>query len=103
MIKYDYNWRLADFVPQKNKGAVFSCFACGGGSTMGYKLAGYNVLGCNEIDPLMMGTYVKNHNPELSYLEGIQEFKNRQDLDPRLFNLDILDGSPPCSSFIRTD
>jgi DNA (cytosine-5)-methyltransferase 1 len=35
----------------KDKGTVFSCFACGGGSTMGYKLAGFDVLGCNEIDP----------------------------------------------------
>ena len=33
----------------KDKGKVFSCFACGGGSTMGYKLAGFDVIGCNEI------------------------------------------------------
>lgn len=32
-------------------------------------------------------------------LEPIQEFKNRQDLPEELFNLDILDGSPPCSTF----
>ena len=30
----------------KDKGKVFSCFACGGGSTMGYKLAGFDVIGC---------------------------------------------------------
>ena len=88
-----------DYPKEKNGKKVFSCFACGGGSTMGYKLAGYEVLGCNEIDPKMMAAYRKNHNPKYSYLEPIQEFKNRTDLPDELYSLDILDGSPPCSSF----
>lgn len=66
---------------------------------MGYKLAGFDVIGCNEIDPKMMKAYVTNHNPKYSFLEGIQTFKQREDLPEELFNLDILDGSPPCSSF----
>lgn len=66
---------------------------------MGYKLSGFDVLGCNEIDPKMMEAYRANHNPILSYLEPIQTFKTRNDIDSRLYNLDILDGSPPCSSF----
>ena len=66
---------------------------------MGYKLAGFDVLGCNEIDPKMMEVYIENHKPKYSYLEGIQTFKNRKDLPKELYNLDILDGSPPCSSF----
>lgn len=95
----NYNWTLKDAVFTKDKGKVFSCFACGGGSTMGYKLAGFDVIGCNEIDPKMMKAYVENHNPKYSFLEGIQTFKLREDLPEELFNLDILDGSPPCSSF----
>lgn len=71
----------------------------GGGSSMGYKLAGYDVIGCNEIDPRMMNTYRKNLNPKYPYLEPIQVFKERQDLPDELYNLDILDGSPPCSTF----
>lgn len=66
---------------------------------MGYKLAGFDVIGCNEIDPRMMSIYCKNHNPKFPFLEPIQTFKDRQDLPPELFNLDILDGSPPCSTF----
>jgi DNA (cytosine-5)-methyltransferase 1 len=97
--KFNYKWTLKDAVFTKDKGTVFSCFACGGGSTMGYKLAGFDVLGCNEIDPKMMEAYRINHNPKYSYLEPIQEFKNRKDLPKELYNLDILDGSPPCSSF----
>lgn len=45
---YPYCWSLEDAVFTKDKGKVFSCFACGGGSTMGYKIAGYDVIGCNN-------------------------------------------------------
>ena len=95
-------WNLTDLkhVP-KNGFRVFSCFHCGGGSTMGYKLAGYDVLGGVEIDPEMMAIYRKNHNPKHSYLMGVQDFKKLDDdsLPKELFELDILDGSPPCSTF----
>jgi len=97
--KFPYKWTLKDAKFTKDKGKVFSCFACGGGSTMGYKLAGFDVLGCNEIDPKMMEAYKANHNPKYAYLEPIQTFKLRKDLPKDLYNLDILDGSPPCSSF----
>ena len=99
VLKFPYNWTLKDAVFTKDKGKVFSCFACGGGSTMGYKLAGFDVLGCNEIDPKMIEAYKANHNPKYAYLEPIQTFKLRTDLPDELYNLDILDGSPPCSSF----
>jgi len=99
MIEYNYEWKLSETNFAKNKGTVFSCFACGGGSTMGYKLAGFDVVGCNEIDPRMMKVYIENHHPKYSYLEPIQTFKLRNDLPDELYNLDILDGSPPCSSF----
>ena len=97
--RFNYEWTLADAKFTKNKGTVFSCFACGGGSTMGYKLAGFDVLGCNEIDPKMIEAYKVNHKPKYAYLEPIQTFKLRKDLPKDLYDLDILDGSPPCSSF----
>lgn len=96
------SWSLSDLesVP-KNGRKVFSIFHCGGGSSMGYKLAGFDVIGGVEIDPEMMGIYRKNHNPKYSYLMGVQEFnkKSRNELPKDLLDLDILDGSPPCSSF----
>ena len=42
--KFPYEWTLKDAVFTKDKGTVFSCFSCGGGSTMGYKLAGFQHL-----------------------------------------------------------
>jgi DNA (cytosine-5)-methyltransferase 1 len=101
--KFPYKWNLADGYPAKgieyHGKKVFSCFACGGGSTMGYKLAGYEMLGCNEIDPEMIGAYRENHKPKFSFLAPIQEFKNSKAFPDELMDLDILDGSPPCSSF----
>lgn len=97
--KFNYNWNLKDTVFTKDKGKVFSCFACGGGSTMGYKLAGFDVIGHNDIDKKMIEVYKENHNPKYSFLESITTFAKRKDLPNELYKLDILDGSPPCSSF----
>jgi DNA (cytosine-5)-methyltransferase 1 len=96
---FPYKWNLKDTIFTKDKGKVFSCFACGGGSTMGYKLAGFDVIGCNEIDPKMMEVYIENHRPKYSFCEGIQTLKDRNDLPEELYDLDILDGSFPCTSF----
>ena len=94
----DWKWSFKDY-PKKNGLKVFSCFACGGGSTMGYKLCGCEVIGCNEIDPRMNKVYVKNHNPKYNFVEDIRDFNKRDDLPQELYDLDILDGSPPCSTF----
>ena len=93
-------WKLADLVPPApHAPTVFSCFACGGGSSMGYKLAGFNVIGINEIDPHMVETYTRNMSPQHVFQEPIQSFKDRGTFPDELLNLDILDGSPPCSTF----
>lgn len=99
MSEYHYKWTLKDAKFTKDKGKVFSCFACGGGSTMGYKLAGFDVIGHNDIDARMIEVYKINHNPKYSYHESIVTFAKRKDLPSELYDLDILDGSPPCSSF----
>ena len=95
----DWKWEIAKDYPEKNELKVFSCFACGGGSSMGYKLCGCDVLGCCEIDPRMNKVYIENHHPKYNYLEDIRDFNRREDLPEELYNLDILDGSPPCSTF----
>lgn len=98
--KYPWKWYLSDLKNvQKNGKKVFSCFSCGGGSTMGYKLAGYDVIGNCEIDPDMMKIYKANHHPEYSYLMDVRDFLKKDDLPEELYSLDILDGSPPCSVF----
>jgi DNA (cytosine-5)-methyltransferase 1 len=78
---------------------VFGTFICGGGSTMGYKLAGFEHLGGVEIDPEVADVYKTNHNPKYLFVEDIRCFADRKEFPEDLYNLDILDGSPPCSSF----
>ena len=91
-------WTLKDAHMPKDAGSVFSCFACAGGSTMGYKLAGFDVIGCNEIDPKVFEVYNRNHKPRHSFVCSIREMLTK-DLPEELYQLDILDGSPPCTSF----
>lgn len=96
----EYEWNLKDLknIP-KNDYKVFSCFSCGGGSTMGYKLAGFNVLGNCEIDKKINEVYIENHKPKYNYCMPIQEMNQLKEYPEELYDLDILDGSPPCSTF----
>lgn len=94
----DWKWSFKDY-PQNNGIKVFSCFACGGGSTMGYKLCGCQVLGDLEIDSTVNAVYVRNHNPKYNYVMDIRDFNKLDNLPEDLYHLDILDGSPPCTTF----
>ena len=99
MTKPDCAWSLTDLasVPQ-NGLRVMSTFACGGGSSMGYKRAGCTIIAANDIDPEMAWHYKRNLNPPNYFLCPIKDLITA-DLPPELFELDILDGSPPCSTF----
>lgn len=66
---------------------------------MGYKLAGFDVVGCCEIDPRMMDAYCKNNHPRYHFLNDVRDFLKMDDLPQELYDLDVLDGSPPCSVF----
>lgn len=98
--RFSWRWTLGDLAKVKKNGLkVFSCFSCGGGSSLGYKLAGFDVVGCCEIDPAMMEVYKENNHPRYSYLMDIRDFAKLEDLPAELYDLDVLDGSPPCSVF----
>lgn len=101
--RFSYRWNLSDGYPAKgikpNGCKVFGTFVSGGGSTMGYKLSGYEHLGGVEIDPQVAEAYKANHNPKYLFVEDIRAFNRRSDLPDELYNLDLLDGSPPCSTF----
>jgi DNA (cytosine-5)-methyltransferase 1 len=97
---FPLEWNLSDnLIVPKNDMKVFGTFVCGGGSTMGYKLAGFEHLGGVEFTEHYSKIYIENHKPKYFYLEDIREFNNREDLPKELYELDILDGSPPCAAF----
>ena len=104
--RFPYRWWLADGYPAQgvteHRSTVFGTFVCGGGSTMGYKLAGYDHVGGVEIDPKIAELYRKIHRPTMLYVEDLRRFNRRGDIPPALYDLDVLDGSPPCTSFSMT-
>lgn len=80
---------------------VVSTFSGGGGSCLGYEMAGFHVVWANEFIPEAQNTYRANH----------KGFLNTQDIRKvtaeQIFKesglakgeIDIFDGSPPCSAF----
>lgn len=100
--RFPWKWWLKDLDKvQKHGRRVFSCFSCGGGSSMGYKLAGYDVVGCCEIDERVLNVYRKNLHPAHPYHMDVRDFLKVMDagIPEELKDLDVLDGSPPCSVF----
>jgi len=98
MKKPDCAWELADLAKVNESGVkVFTTFACGGGSSMGYKRAGCDIVAACDIDPEMAWHYKKNLNPSRYYLCPIKDLLG-MDLS-EFEGVDILDGSPPCSTF----
>jgi len=92
-------WFLKDLESVPTNGLkVMTTFSCGGGSSLGYKLAGCDVIAANDIDPEMAYHYKLNLNPKYYFLCPVKDLV-KQKLPDELFNLDILDGSPPCSNF----
>lgn len=96
---FNWKWTTKDYPEAAPNIQVFGIFVCGGGSTMGYKLAGMTHLGGVELDSSIGNIYKTNHNPKYFYNEDLRDFNRREDLPKALYNLDILDGSPPCSLF----
>ena len=86
----------------QEKFKVISTFAGGGGSSTGYRLAGGKVLCINEFVEEAQRTYAENY-PDTIILPGdIKELTGKDFLDATgvgVGELDILDGSPPCSAF----
>jgi DNA (cytosine-5)-methyltransferase 1 len=82
---------------------VASTFSGCGGSSLGYRMAGYRVLWANEFVPAARDTYRANAAPYTHLNEqDIRTITPGMLLDQAgvgAGELDILDGSPPCASF----
>lgn len=88
-------------IPASGFKAVSTFSGCGG-SSLGYKLAGFRVLWANEFIPAAAETYRANHPSTLLDTRDIRTVQPQEILDAIKFkagDLDLLDGSPPCASF----
>jgi DNA (cytosine-5)-methyltransferase 1 len=82
---------------------VVSTFAGCGGSSLGYRMAGYRILLANEFVPIAQESYKANARAG-TIVDG-RDIKNLTGADVlkatglRRGELDVLDGSPPCQAF----
>lgn len=82
---------------------VVSTFSGCGGSSLGYRMAGYTVLGANEFVEAAADVYRLNASPAtVLWPEDVRKLSGSKLLDDiglGVGDLDVLDGSPPCASF----
>lgn len=74
---------------------VASTFSGAGGSCLGYRMAGYEVIWANEFNEEARKTYQANHSSHIDPRD-IREIGGFNLPDEKI---DLLDGSPPCSAF----
>lgn len=80
---------------------VASTFSGGGGSSIGYRMAGYEIVYANEFVEEAQNTYRANCDAYLD-TRDIRQVKGSDILEIAGIEkgeLDILDGSPPCCAF----
>jgi DNA (cytosine-5)-methyltransferase 1 len=86
----------------KNGYRVISSFSGCGGSCLGFKAAGYDVLSAIEFIPEAARTYRTNFPDTFVYEADIRDLRGEDILkrfDMRRGDLDVFEGSPPCSDF----
>lgn len=94
---------IAEIAAEPRNGfRVASTFSGGGGSSTGYKMAGFSVVYANEFIEAARETYAANH--PTTFLEGrdIRTVTPESILEATgldVGELDLFDGSPPCSAF----
>ena len=81
---------------------VVSTFSGGGGSCLGYRMAGYRVLWSNEFVEEAQNTYRKNHPSTILNTKDIRTVTASEILTETGMGrceIDLFDGSPPCCAF----
>ncbi|MGI9458446.1 MAG: DNA cytosine methyltransferase [Pirellulales bacterium] len=88
-------------LPHNGFNAISTFSGCGG-SSLGYKMAGFRVLWASEFIPAAQEVYRANHKTTILDTRDIRQVDPSQVLE--LINkkpgeIDLMDGSPPCASF----
>jgi DNA (cytosine-5)-methyltransferase 1 len=80
-----------------------STFSGCGGSSLGYRMAGFRLLWANEFVPAARETYLANAAPytvvDGSDVRALKVADVLTAMNKKPGELDLFDGSPPCSSF----
>lgn len=81
---------------------VISTFSGGGGSCLGYEMAGYHVVWANEFIPEAQKTYRLNHRNTFLNTNDIRKVTAEdifRETGLKKGEIDLFDGSPPCCAF----
>ena len=81
---------------------VVSTFSGGGGSCLGYRMAGFRVLWANEFVEEAQKTYRANHPGVILNTKDIRTVTPEeilQEIEMKPGDVDLFDGSPPCCAF----
>lgn len=79
--------------------SVIDLFSGVGGLSLGFRMAGYNVLIANEIDASIADAYTKNH-PETQMINADITSLNIGSVFGKYVNsVDVVIGGPPCQGF----
>ena len=88
-------------VPLSGLRAVSTFSGCGG-SSLGYRMAGFKVVWASEFIPAAAEVYRANHPHTILDTRDIRKVEAQDILAAtglKVGELDLLDGSPPCASF----
>ena len=81
---------------------VIDLFCGAGGLSLGFEMAGFNILAGFEIEPNFLDTYKNSHpkskgfNVDLNNIDILSFLKNN-DINPK--DIDVVIGGPPCQGF----
>ena len=87
---------------ESNGLSCMSTFSGCGGSSLGYRMAGFNVMWANEFVGEARKTYLKNSPNTIVSGDDVRKLDPLSvlsELGIGVGELDLLDGSPPCCSF----
>ena len=81
-----------------NKLKILDLFSGCGGLSLGFKMAGYQIIGAIDKDKDSIETFKKNFKKGIFLNEDINFFKNK-DINTFFKKIDIIIGGPPCQGF----
>lgn len=89
---------MSSIITQTNPLRVLDTFAGAGGFSLGFQLAGYDVVGGIEQDKWACETYAHNHPKSTVLCRDIAEISN-DELRELYKNPNIIIGGPPCQGY----
>lgn len=81
-----------------SKYRVLDLFCGAGGLSLGFKLAGYKIIGGVEWDRAAMETHNRNFNCQFEYCGDIKKITD-DEIKEKLKDVEIIIGGPPCQGF----